>query len=587
MQKLFQQLKSRGVIRAAIAYLAAAWLLVQVSDVVTSILDLSPQYSRYLLLAAAIGFPVTLVLTWIFDLTPQGIRITESDDDPAPTSFSRNWSFAIIGMLVVALSVLIIDNYVLDFGATKSDHVTEVLPNSIAVLPFENLSPDPDNAFFAAGIHNTVINELTHVRDINVIAASSVLLFAGSGRSIAEVAEQLNIETVMEGSVQFDVDRVRVSVVLTEASSNTMLWGNDYDRDVSRLFEIQTEIAENIAMALEVELLANERERVEKVPTDSLAAWSLYLRALDLSGGSGQFSGDAAASEAHALLDRAIDLDAEFASAYAAKASLHLNDDISGQEAEVERLLQVALELDPEDTFALSLHAMLLQQQQRYAEARMEIEAALEVAPNNMEHVIQFASLEMITGDYDEARALIQKARVLDPLNPFVQKVAGFSELFAGLPGMAVDPLRHVNESYPGEPITHLELTFALIGSGDFAEAREHLAIAEQLLPIDAPAIVLASYGYSLIGDAEAAQRTLEQYRETAAGGPIEREGNEIMAHLVDGDEKEALALLELIATENRAVSFGVTLLVFNVWNDPVLNTPEFLTARRALGFPE
>ena len=272
----FGELRRRNVLRVGIAYLAAAWVLIQVVDVVVPNLGAPAWIIQALIFSSALGFPLALLLAWFYEFTPEGIKATAEVAAVEAVKFTgRKLDFAIIGLLVLAVGVLLV--------RSPFDDQPVVLPNSVAVLPFANMSPNADDAYFAAGMHNTILNELAKLQNMNVIARPSVLQYADGQTPISEIAEALNVETVMEGSVQYADGRILVTAQLIDPVTSAQLWSDNYDREFADIFDIQADIAMNIANALEAELLPAERERIARAPTDSPAAYALYLSAVEAS----------------------------------------------------------------------------------------------------------------------------------------------------------------------------------------------------------------------------------------------------------------------------------------------------------------
>ena len=300
------ELKRRKVFQVAAVYLVVAWLIMQVVDVVNEPLRLPEWFDTVAIMIVAIGFPIALILSWAFDLTPEGVV----KDSGTVQSSGRRIEYVLIGLLVIAVGWIGFREL-----SPPAPSTNDVLPNSVAVLPFENLSPNPDDAYFVAGVHEQILNELAKIRDLNVIARTTMMRYADAPPPIPEIASELNVETVMEGSVRYAGNQVRVTAQLIDGDSGTHLWTEDYDGDLADIFGIQSDIATRIAMALEAELLPSERESLEKQPTDSLDAYALFLRARNEPAG-GSFGGSAGVVTAVTLLDAALALDPEFALAY-------------------------------------------------------------------------------------------------------------------------------------------------------------------------------------------------------------------------------------------------------------------------------
>ena len=247
------ELRQRNVIRVGLAYAVAAWLIAQVADIVLESFEAPSWVMRALLTALAVGFLAAVLLAWVFEITPEGIK-RERDIDRNGTSryrSGRRLDFAIIGLLSVALAYFIASH---DW---RPDPVTAVsaADKSIAVLPFDNLSASEENAFFASGVHEDVLTYLAKIGDLRVIARSSVQPYAGDQRGIAAIAAELGVAHVVEGSVRRAGNRVRVTAQLIDAATEEHLWAENYDRDLDDVFDIQTDIARAIVTALQACLL--------------------------------------------------------------------------------------------------------------------------------------------------------------------------------------------------------------------------------------------------------------------------------------------------------------------------------------------
>ena len=319
MASVWGELKRRNVVKVAVAYAVVGWLLIEVASTVLPTFEAPQWVLQTITFVIILGFPLALVLSWIFDFTPTGVERTDSQPrfEGAANVSGRKLDFAIIGALVLGLGFVVVDNYVLeDNSGEPSEVATNVLPNSVAVLPFENLSPDPDNAYFAAGIHDTILNELAKLRNMNVIARTSVLPYADGQTPIPDIARELNVGTVMEGTVQYAEGRILVTAQLIDPETSAHLWSDNYDREFADIFAIQSDIAMNIANALEAEFSLEEQESIERIPTQSPAAYALYLQGLSA----------ATAESFYSFINQAVAVDPQFALAYAQRAVLNTYD---------------------------------------------------------------------------------------------------------------------------------------------------------------------------------------------------------------------------------------------------------------------
>lgn len=242
------EIKKRKVVQAALVYAVAAWLLIQVAATIEEPLRLPPWFDTAVIVVVIIGFPLALILSWAFDVTSSGIVRTKDAQKSQ---------------------------------ALQKERAAEarVLPNSVAVLPLTNLSTNPDDAYFAAGIHEEILNHLAKIKEMSVIARTSVMQYADAARPITEIARELSVSAVMEGSVRYAGDQVRVTAQLIDGATGTHLWTETYDRDLADIFAIQSDIAKHIARALNLHLYPEDTASLEEHPIDDLRAYECYLRA--------------------------------------------------------------------------------------------------------------------------------------------------------------------------------------------------------------------------------------------------------------------------------------------------------------------
>src|SRR5215470_3799779 len=290
----FGELKRRNVIRATILYLGAVWALAQgISQLGPSVG--APEWAtRWFLVAAGIGFPFWIAFSWFYEFTPEGLK-RESEIDPAESikqHTGRKLDFAIIGVLAVAVVLLLTDRFALAPGreaallaraAPNESKLSVIDAKSIAVLPFDNLSSDKENAYFTDGVQDEIRTHLAKVADLKVISRTSVLQYKnGVARNLRKIGEELGVAHVVVGSVQRAGNKVRVNAQLIDARNDAHLWGQTYDRDLADVFANQSEIAKAIADQLQAKLSAAEKKAIEQPPTTDLAAFDLYSRAKSL-----------------------------------------------------------------------------------------------------------------------------------------------------------------------------------------------------------------------------------------------------------------------------------------------------------------
>jgi TolB-like protein/Flp pilus assembly protein TadD len=299
MPGLFTELKRRNVFRVGAAYLVVAWLLIEVSDTVFPRLNLPEWTVTFVIVILLLGFPLALFLSWAFELTPEGVK--RSDDvtpvDTAMPGTRRRFDWIIVAGLLLIIGIMAGERWWFagppeapeEFAAvaappasgqeTQQDNGTVSEALGVGVLPFDNLSPDPDNAFFAGGIHEEVLTHLSRMPGLRVISRTSMLRVAESGLDIRQIGERLGVTHVLEGSVRRAGEQVRVTVQLVDARTDQHVWAENYDRRLLDVFAIQSEIALAIARQLRLNLAPEVSAQIGERPTQSQEAYDLYLRA--------------------------------------------------------------------------------------------------------------------------------------------------------------------------------------------------------------------------------------------------------------------------------------------------------------------
>jgi TolB-like protein/Tfp pilus assembly protein PilF len=423
----FSELKRRNVIRAAILYVGAVWALAQ------GIAQLGPSVgapewlTRWFLVAAGIGFPFWIAFAWFYEFTPEGLK-RESEIDRAESithRTGRKLDFAIIGVLAVAVVLLLTDRFVLRHGVNETTALP-ILAKSIAVLPFDNLSRDPDNAFFTDGVQDQILTHLAKVADLKVISRMSVMQYkSGIARNLRKISEELGVAHVVEGSVQRAGNKVRVNAQLIDARNDRHEWAENYDRPIDDVFAIQSEIAKAIADQLQAKLAPNEKKAIEQPPTTDLAAFDLYSRAKSLLL-TRIFSAtnESDVLKAIELLDEAVKRDPSFFDAYCQLALAHetlyavFDDHTPDRLALAEAALQSATRLRPDAAETHLARAQYLYYGRRdYAGALAELEIARRALPNDPRLFELTGYILRRRGQQEEGLRNLQRAVELDPRN--------------------------------------------------------------------------------------------------------------------------------------------------------------------------
>jgi TolB-like protein/Flp pilus assembly protein TadD len=424
---LFKELKSRNVFKVGVAYIVVAWIIIQIADVLAPQLNLPEWTPRMISFIVLLGFPVSLVMAWALELTPQGVKKAGGSDFPIYVfaavfaAISLYWYF---GKEPEPAT-----NPPSETAQAVEKDVSAVIPAglpSIAVIPFENMSMDVANEPFTVGIHGDLLTQLSKINSLKTISRTSVLRYRSSDKSIPEIAIELGVTYVVEGGVQRTGDKVRISVQLIDAASDEPLWAETYDRGLSaaNIFAIQSEIASSITIELEATLTQDDEQRLNTVPTDNLEALEAYFTGKQLADERGREAIESAIQE----FERAISLDPDFALAhaglgyawllmpeYSATVDPKLSRDSS--KAAIAR----ALELDPELPSGLAFMGWSkMVHEYDWASAEQWLRRALELQAHNsgalhwLSHVLSFQ------GRHAEAIAIARQAVEVDPYSPLM-----------------------------------------------------------------------------------------------------------------------------------------------------------------------
>ncbi len=449
-----------------------------------------------------------------------------------------------------------------------------VLPNSIAVLPFENLSPDPNHAYFAAGIHEEILRHLVKLSALNVIASTSMRQYANTEKSIPEIADELNVETVMGGSVRYAGGQIRITTQLNDGTTGAYLWSETYTREFDDIFAIESDVAMNVAKALEAEFSLEEQASIEKMPTKYPAAYSFYLRALVADGTTFDF-----------LIDQAIAIDPDFALAYAARAYRRTFDLVGAggagpEEApELKHIIrsdaQQALDLDPTLGTAQASLAVLLYVNWRGVEAERAFQRAVASSPNDVNVLLMYGRFKRFRGEHDECIQLMQRAVELDPYNAssLIQLAQSYKEAGNWVAAAATYESAIDLGATGVRVFTGAGTVQALLG--DSAEAVRLLRIAEGLAQ-NVFRFAQIAHAYVISGQSDDAGRLFGQFKQAASESPVS-DAVWSWAYIAMGDYERALQRLES-AVQDRVPTdmIALTAIEANPWRDPELERPEF-----------
>lgn len=450
---LFHELQRRNVLRVAGLYLAVGWLVMQATDVLASLLGLPQWVGALVVTLLALGFPAALILSWLFETTPDGVRRDDgiSTDPALHAERARKLNLLVLGAVGLVLLVVIADRLVPEMPTQPSPAETAAVneisvdntvaptaqddrpteeSKAIAVLPFVNLSSDPEQEFLADGITEEILNLLGNVQGLKVTSRTSSFSFKGQLDDLPTIGRKLGVRHVVEGSVRTQGDNVRITAQLIDVGSDAHIWSSSYDRKLDDVFAIQSDVAQQITRVLGAALSTDEMALIGERPTQDLGAWQSYLAARDafLSR-----TMEAAPSKAMELADEALRVDPGFARAVSLRAQMLLEQAQSFEDLGAAfDAAGHALDLNPqlgEPHYALARIAYL---RGNFAQAYQHYRQAVAAAPNNAEGRISYGKFLVGAGYRSRGFQEAQRAAELDPLSPANMWSAAYIALAAG-----------------------------------------------------------------------------------------------------------------------------------------------------------
>jgi len=422
-RNLFAELKRRNVYKVAIAYAVVAWLLIQIATQVLPFFEIPNWAVRLVVLLLVIGFPVALILAWAFEITPEGVKRAEDVDlsQSITRRTGRKLDFLIIAVLLLVIAVFAYQRF------WPSQKVTVATPEkSIAVLPFENRSRDPDNAYFADGIQDEILTRLAKIADLKVISRTSTQHYKSAPENLPEIARQLGVAHIVEGSVQKSGDSVRVNVQLIKAANDSHLWADSFDRKLTDIFSVESEVAKTIAEQLRAHLSGQEEQVIAAKPTDNPEAYDAYLRGLAYTLKTGNTPANVLAAQKY--LREAVQLDPKFALSWALLSNVEARGYITqalqptvALREEARQAAETALTLQP------NLGEAVVAKGQYYYACLKDYDAAVRyfeqarpLLPNSSRIPESLAYVERRRGQWDRSESYFNEAERLDPRNVYV-----------------------------------------------------------------------------------------------------------------------------------------------------------------------
>jgi TolB-like protein/Tfp pilus assembly protein PilF len=568
IENFFAELKRRNVYKVAVAYAVVGWLIVQVATQVFPFFEIPNWAIRLVVLLIIIGFPIAFVIGWVFERTPEGIKRT---DDVDPTAAARApkkhaWIYIVIIGATLSAALFFLGRYT---GRNSSASPSALPGKSIAVLPFDNLSDDKQNAYFTEGVQDEILTRLAKVADLKVIARTSTQKFKSAPENLPDIAKQLGVVHILEGSVQKAGDQVRVNVQLINALTSAHLWAEIYDRKLTDIFAVESDIAKTIADTLQAKLTGSEKSLIAKVPTVNPEAYELYLK--------GRFFWNkrtaADLRKAIEYFNQAIEKDPNYALAYSGLADSYVILSVFGAASPQDSIPQAraaakkALELDDTSAEAHASAGRILGPFDfQFDRSISEFERAIQLNPNYAmaHHWLSWAPLSAL-GQFDRAIAEGKRAVELDPLSLINNADLGGNVYFNSRRyDEAIAQLRKTIEIDPRFYIAHYYLGQAFQLKGQLTEAIAEYQKAVELND-DPEALAYLGQAYARAGRQDEAQKILARLTEEAKSRYVSGYAMALM-FMGLGDKERAMDALE------RAYREGAGNDLFTIKVDPMLD---------------
>ena len=508
------ELKRRNVYRVAALYIIVSWVVLQVVDVFMSFMPLPEWTSRLVFVLLAAGFPIALVLAWAIELTPEGIKRESAAADKNP----KRGGWLIYGALAVIVAIAVLN---FDWADEEGEVATTEI-RSLAVLPLDNLMNDPDQAYFVEGLHEALITELSRIEALRIISRTSAMKYLDSGKSVPEIATELGVDAIIEGSALRAGDTVRVTVQLIDAKSDRHLWAENFDRELTDILGLYADVTRDIASYIRVSLTPQESARLQARQTVDIDAYDAFLkgnylcdmwtpedmrRGLDLMRDAVRIDPDSA------LYQAGLAQCLQYASFYDYVLPAEIHD-------EANALVREAVSLDSELSEAWAAYAAV-----RYyigydvVGARLALERAIELNPSNARAMTHYSWLLGEDGRLEEALEWARRAVELDPLSPIAQTAPAQAYYLSGEFETALVEYRKLLDMDPDGPSSYFYVAWALEQLGRHDEAIEHHQQAIALSESEPLFLAGLGYSYGVADRAAEARHVLDQLTALEADG--------------------------------------------------------------------
>src|SRR5215475_2226393 len=511
----FGELKRRNVYKVAVTYVVAGWALAQGIAQVFPIFDVPSWVVRLLVLLIVIGFPIALILAWVFELTPEGLKRTEAADAAGQHSAGHVWIYVVIVGALLSTALFMLGRY----GFREKNLLSnEVSAKSIAVLPFVNLSSDKEQEYFSDGLSEELLNKLAQISQLRVIARTSSFSFKGKDVDVPTIAKALNVANVLEGSVRKSANTLRVTAQLVRTSDSSNLWSQTYEREMTDVFKVQDEIASDVVAALKVKLLPTQ-QLPNTQRTSSPEAYEHYLLGMDISRRDRMEASQLAAAE----FQKAISLDPSYANAYAmlAIAQARAADLAPSNAQRAEGIKHALATIDKAITlapdFALGYIRRGLLRHTRawdWKGAAADFKRAIALDPNNAELLSTYSNSLFFNGHHEEAITMARKETVIDPLSLDIWHNLGLLLFCSGQDAEARSVWQHAFDINPGARWPNYLVGFLDLKEGKIEDARIHFRATDEPFRLTGTAMLEHSLGH-----AAESEQALEMLKAKYAAG--------------------------------------------------------------------
>ncbi len=596
LPRFLAELKHRSVYRAAVVYAAVGWGLLEMADVVLPRLGF-PDWSVNLVLAIVLlGFPLALVFAWIFDLDSRGIVRTPPLSPEVQNHFSITSivEFIVICVLVATVGYLYVDRLSLQKMLTappiheRTTPGPAAAPNpehyrAIAVLPFADMSETRDQAWFAEGVAEELLLALSQVDELKVMARTSAFAFKGTDKTIAEIADILDVQAVLEGSVRRSGERVRVNAQLVDTTSGYHIWSGSYERNLTDIFQLQDELAKSIVSALRVELGLAQSERLVHEQTESMEAYNYFIKGRALY----DWSNKRTHLQSVQYFERAVQADTDYALAWGHLASaLSLSilwQPIDTVAPSAQAAYEKALDLDPDQSQALDAKAlMILMQEKDWIQSARLYRRALASRDNTSAITGYGIFILPALNRLEEAIHLYSEAEQRDPLHAGFKANLAILMLYNGDAAGAIDKALEALQLQPGHLFAFMALIEAYTQDKQYARAKAMLARVPPKLKNHHSILAREGLYYAAVGDRE---KAMEIYRSMLASPPEVPVAISSSLALTLGDVEGAIDLMELVADER---GFSMPWLRGLYRDNPMLeNHPRYLSLLDRMGLDD